>query len=87
MKLSVKLPLAFALSLALLFAGGIFGIYKLNQAIAAFEVDVLGHVAAHKKGAEVASNFAVAIQEWKSVLLRGKSRRTWTNTGKTTRRK
>jgi len=72
MKLSVKLPLAFALSLALLFAGGIFGIYKLNQAIAAFEVDVLGHVAAHKKGAEVASNFAVAIQEWKNVLLRGK---------------
>ncbi len=72
MKLRLKLPLAFALSLALLFAGGMFGIYKLNKAIAAFELDVLGHVAAHKKGAEVASKFALAIQEWKNVLLRGK---------------
>jgi methyl-accepting chemotaxis protein len=72
MKLSLKLPLAFALSLALLFAGGMFGIFKLNQAIGAFEFDVLGHVAAHKKGAEVSTKFALAIQEWKNVLLRGK---------------
>ena len=73
MKLSLKLPLAFALSLALLFAGGMFGIFKLNQAIGAFEFDVLGHVPAHKKGAEVSPKFALAIQEWKNVLLRGKN--------------
>ena len=73
MKLSLKLPLAFALSLALLFAGGMFGIFKLNQAIGAFEFDVLGRVPAHKKGAEVSPKFALAIQEWKNVLLRGKN--------------
>ncbi len=72
MKLSLKLPLAFALALALLFAGGIFGIYRLNQAIEAFQFDVLRQVAAHKKGAEVSAHFATAIQEWKNVLLRGK---------------
>lgn len=41
MKLRLKLPLAFALALCLLFAGGMFGIYKLNQAIGSFEDDVL----------------------------------------------
>jgi methyl-accepting chemotaxis protein len=74
MKLSLKLPLAFAVSLALLFAGGLFGIYKLNHAIELFEQDVLGHVAAHKKGAEVSAHFATAIQEWKNVLIRGKNK-------------
>ena len=72
MKLKLKLPLAFALSLALLFAGAMFGIYQLNRAIATFENDVLLHVAAHKKAAEVSTSFATAIQEWKNVLLRGK---------------
>ncbi|OYT94043.1 MAG: methyl-accepting chemotaxis protein [Burkholderiales bacterium PBB3] len=72
MKLRLKLPLAFALALCLLFAGGMFGIYKLNQAIGSFEDDVLHQVAGHKKGAEISAHFATAIQEWKNVLLRGK---------------
>ena len=72
MKLRLKLPLAFALALGLLFAGGMFGIYKLNQAIGSFEDDVLHQVAGHKKGAEISAHFATAIQEWKNVLLRGK---------------
>lgn len=72
MKLRIKLPLAFALALGLLFLGGIFGIYRLNQAVASFQNDVLHHVAGHKKGAEISANFATAIQEWKNVLLRGK---------------
>ena len=72
MKLRLKLPLAFALALGLLFAGGMFGIYKLNQAIVSFEDDVLHQVAGYKKGSEISAHFATAIQEWKNVLLRGK---------------
>ena len=72
MKLSLKLPLAFSVALGLMFLGGMFGIYKLNQTVKLFEEDVLHHVAGHKKGAEVSAKFATAIQEWKNVLLRGK---------------
>ena len=71
MKLSLKLPLAFALSMALLLCGALFGIWRLNNAVASFEVDVLHEVAAQNKGAEIAAHFAVAIQEWKNTLLRG----------------
>ncbi len=72
MKLSLKLPLAFACALALLFASGMFGIYKLNASVSVYEQDVLQAVAAHKMAAETSSDFAAAIQEWKNVLLRGK---------------
>ena len=72
MKLSLKLPLAFAIALGGLFAGAIFGMFRLNQAISAYEHDVLAHVAANKKAANIAGDLAVAIQEWKNVLLRGK---------------
>lgn len=72
MKLSVKLPLAFAMSLFLLFAGGMFGIFQLNQAVASYENDVLHQVSGHNIGAEISSHFATGIQEWKDVLLRGK---------------
>ncbi len=72
MKLSLKLPLAFAIALFLLFAAGMFGIYRLNSAVTSFQIDVLHHVSGHKKGAEISAHFATAIQEWKNVLLRGK---------------
>jgi methyl-accepting chemotaxis protein len=72
MKLSLKLPLAFAMALVLLFLAGMFGISTLNGAVDSYKTDVLHHVAANKKAADVASQFAVAIQEWKNVLIRGK---------------
>jgi methyl-accepting chemotaxis protein/predicted DNA-binding antitoxin AbrB/MazE fold protein len=72
MKLSLKLPVAFACALALLFACGMFGIFKLNQAVGIYEGEVLQIVAANEKASEAASSFATAIQEWKNVLLRGK---------------
>jgi methyl-accepting chemotaxis protein len=68
----LKLPLSFALALTLLFAAGLFGIYRLNLAIGSFQNDVLHHVAGLKKGAEISAHFGTAIQEWKNVLLRGK---------------
>ena len=72
MKISLKLPLAFALSLGLLFSAALFGIYRLNGAVHTFKDDVLHHVAGNKIGAEISSAFATGIQEWKNVLLRGK---------------
>ena len=72
MKLSLKLPLAFAFALGLLFLGGMFGIFKLNTALDVYEHKVLSTVAANKKVALVDAKFSTAIQEWKNVLLRGK---------------
>ena len=72
MKLRLKLPLAFALALGMLFLGAMFGIYRLNQSVSAFELDVMKHVAGYKKGADISASFSTAIQEWKNVLLRGK---------------
>jgi len=73
MKLSLKLPLAFAFALVLLFLGGVFGISTLNNAVSTYRLDVLNHVDANKKAADIAGQFSVAIQEWKNVLLRGKN--------------
>ncbi len=73
MKLSLKLPLAFAVTLALLFIGGVFGISTVNHAVTTYRVEVLSHVDANKKAADISSQFSVAIQEWKNVLLRGKN--------------
>ncbi len=72
MKLSLKLPLSFALSLGLLFLGAMFGIFKLNSSLDVYEHQVLATVAAHKKVAQIDAKFSAAIQEWKNVLLRGK---------------
>ncbi|MDQ1259958.1 MAG: hypothetical protein QG643_1782, partial [Pseudomonadota bacterium] len=73
MKLKVKLPLAFAIANGLLFLAGLFGIWQLSASITTFEIEVLRSVSAHKKAAEVNNAFAIAIQEWKNVLLRGKN--------------
>ena len=72
MKLAIKLPLAFAIALGLLFASSLFGLFRLNSAVATYEHDVLRAVAAHRLVAEVGTDFSSAIQEWKNVLLRGK---------------
>jgi methyl-accepting chemotaxis protein len=72
MKLSVKLPLAFALALGLLFAGAMFGMWTLSSTMHVFEHEVTVTGEAHAKGTEVDIEFSTAIQEWKNVLLRGK---------------
>ena len=72
MKLRIKLPLAFALALALLFAGGMIGIFKLSAALDIYEHEVAQVGDAHAKVAEINGDFSRAIQEWKNVLLRGK---------------
>lgn len=72
MKLSLKLPLAFAAALGLLLLGALFGMVRLNSAIDTYEHDVLQTVAAHKMVSRIESDFAAGVQEWKNVLLRGK---------------
>ena len=72
MKLGQKLPLAFALAMGLMLAGALFGILRLNGVLSTFENEVLRTVDAHKRVAVVNTDFAIAVQEWKNVLLRGK---------------
>jgi len=72
MRLRFRIPLSFAVGALLILMAGICGIVVLNGAVAKFENNVLHHVAGGKKGAEIAADFSVAIQEWKNVLLRGK---------------
>ena len=72
MKLKLKLPLAFAIAQGLLFLCAMFGIYKLTESLRVYEDEVLVSVAANKLAAQLDSDFSVAIQEWKNVLLRGK---------------
>jgi len=72
MKLSIKIPLAFAIAIGLVLAGALFGMLRLSATINSYETDVLRTVDATKRVAEVSGEFATAAQEWKNVLLRGK---------------
>ena len=73
MKLSLKLPLAFGVAVALLFIAGLFGISSLTRAVGVYEHDVGRYVIANKQAAALSTDFAIAIQEWKNVLIRGKN--------------
>ena len=72
MKLSLKLPLAFALALGLMFASSMFGLSRLNNAVDVYEHDVFNATEAQRVASEAGTDFASAVQEWKNVLLRGK---------------
>lgn len=72
MKISQKIPLAFALVLGLLLVSSLFGLFQLNSSITTYEISVANSVTANKTAADTASDFSSAVQEWKNVLLRGK---------------
>ncbi|WP_422847469.1 methyl-accepting chemotaxis protein [Acidovorax sp. M14] len=72
MKLSLKLPLAFTVSLLLLFAAALFGISRLNQALDTYQTTVAQSFEHERMAAGMLNNFKVQVQEWKNVLLRGK---------------
>ena len=72
MKLSLKLPLAFTVSLLLLFAAALFGISRLNQALDTYQTTVAQSFEHERMAADMLNNFKVQVQEWKNVLLRGK---------------
>jgi len=72
MKISLKLPLAFALSLGLLFASSMYGLFQVNHAVDVYAHDVFNATESHRMASLSGTDFASAVQEWKNVLLRGK---------------
>ncbi|NBW51432.1 MAG: hypothetical protein EBR49_15360 [Betaproteobacteria bacterium] len=61
MKLSLKLPLAFGFALVLLLLGRVIGISTLNHGVSIYRLDVLDHVDANKKAADIAGQFSATI--------------------------
>jgi methyl-accepting chemotaxis protein len=72
MKLSQKIPLAFAAALLLMFAGALYGIFALNRSIDAYGTTVQTHVANERAVSAMLVAFKLQVQEWKDTLLRGK---------------
>jgi methyl-accepting chemotaxis protein len=73
MKLSLKLPLAFAVTLLLALCASLFGIYSLNQSLADYSTTVRAGSESAYATKDVESAFKTQVQEWKNVLLRGKT--------------
>ncbi|HEY9064430.1 MAG TPA: methyl-accepting chemotaxis protein [Burkholderiaceae bacterium] len=72
MKLSIKLPLAFAAVLLLMLAAALYGIYSLNQSLNAYETTVKASSDNERAIDDLTIAFKVQVQEWKNALLRGK---------------
>ncbi|MDZ4239908.1 MAG: methyl-accepting chemotaxis protein [Hydrogenophaga sp.] len=72
MKLSLKLPLAFTVSLLMLLAAALFGISRLNQALDTYQTSVAQSFEHERMASGMLNDFKVQVQEWKNVLLRGK---------------
>jgi methyl-accepting chemotaxis protein-1 (serine sensor receptor) len=72
MKLAVKLPLAFALALLLMFAGAMYGIHALNGSIDEYDTTVQARVEDERAVTAMLVTFQQQVQEWKNTLLRGK---------------
>jgi len=71
MKLSLKLPLAFAWAQLFLFCAGLFGIYSLNQSLNTFKTVVAANSNYELQIADMSLVFKTQVQEWKNTLLRG----------------
>ncbi|MGU7775266.1 methyl-accepting chemotaxis protein [Burkholderia sp. MR1-5-21] len=72
MKLSYKIPLAFAVALLLMLSGALYGIHILNRSIDTFANDVQTNVANERLASATLVQFKLQVQEWKDTLLRGK---------------
>ena len=72
MKLRLKLPLAFAAVLLLVFGAALYGIYSLNQSLNIYATTVHASNDHERASNDLALEFKTQVQEWKNTLLRGK---------------
>ncbi|MFT3953206.1 MAG: methyl-accepting chemotaxis protein [Piscinibacter sp.] len=72
MKLSLKLPLAFALAMLTVFGAALYGIYSLNRSLDSYATEVHASHTERAAADDLAIHFKIQVQEWKNVLLRGK---------------
>ncbi|MGF6260852.1 methyl-accepting chemotaxis protein [Paraburkholderia youngii] len=72
MKLSFKIPIAFAVALLSMFAGALYGIHALNRSIDTYRITVQDNVANERMVSATLVAFKLQVQEWKDTLLRGK---------------
>jgi len=71
MKLSTKLPLAFATGVALLLACALYGMLSLNRSIDMYRTTVQLRVGDERVVVQMLLDFKGQVQEWKNTLLRG----------------
>ncbi len=72
MKLSIKLPLAFATGLALLLPAALSGVFFLNRSLDTYGKTVQARAADERAVMQMLLVFKIQVQEWKDTLLRGK---------------
>lgn len=72
MKIALKLPLAFAAALLVMFAGALYGLSTLNSSIDEYNNVVLKHVEEERLVTAMLVDFKEQIQEWKNTILRGR---------------
>ena len=72
MKLSLKLPLAFAAAMLTVFFAALYGIYSLNRSLDSYAGEVETSHTQRAAADDLALHFKTQVQEWKNVLLRGK---------------
>ena len=72
MKLSLRLPLAFASALLLVLGAALYGIFGLNHSLNAYSTTVRVSSDNERAAKDLAVAFKTQVQEWKNTLLRGK---------------
>ncbi len=71
MKLSIKLPLAFAVSLLLMCLGAMYGLLSLSHSITAYNTVVRESVMNERAAASLLESFEAEGQAWQALLLSG----------------
>jgi len=71
-KLSLKLPLAFAAALLLVLGAALYAIYSLNHSLGIFSTTVQASDDNERASNDLELAFKTQVQEWKNTLLRGK---------------